>query len=489
MKRLVVIMVLGASSLSGCALLHKAGDLERGEQSSGVDNISAYPIMTRKSFEKLQLFLLLDPEGKAQASYDEELRKKQHVQQWSDLDPPEKYELAFKAFYKYDGSDSAKLKLLRNRVQDRILSASVQRCNVFKNYLQRDQADTNFLLGSAATVSGVLGALIPGVQAAKNLAGAAGLFSGVRAEYNQSYYANLAAFVIVKGIEERQKEVLERIQRMGQNTTIENYTVEAAVKDAVYFDGLCGVVAGLEQASDAIRLYSDPGIDTVNRVLLKTRRTRLLLNDASTDVADLKKYEYTESEMRPSLAGTLLTGVQSSSIQENDLDVLQYLADTRARIERAVKATANTLAGLPKDDKLQRMTTFDTQVLAKLSENQKPAMDALEACRSGPVLSAATNIASARVKLKGAASEPDRIVAKAGMETALLEGRRVVSDLDAVIGKELWGLKEIEKKAGNDTAVVAPYDEKTSLDALGKFLKSIEDVNSASAVGSCKSAV
>jgi hypothetical protein len=111
------------------------------------------------------------------------------------------------------------------------------------------------------------------------------LSSGLRAEYNNEYYANLAVSVITRGIEEKRNELRGKIQAF-QNKPYPDYDIAAAVTDAVKYDGSCNIVNGLELANEAIQRLNEPGRDAMNRALLKNKLTSAL---ASSDTDELKK--------------------------------------------------------------------------------------------------------------------------------------------------------------------------------------------------------
>ena len=207
--------------IGGCTTIgSQLADPERTEQVTGIDKHSSYPAVRRSYFEKINLIELVDPETRAAAAFktawDAAERDADAVNAFG-----AKYDLVLAWFrQRTDISDDQKRRL-RNGIQERMLSVSMSRCNVFKTFLRRDQANQNFLLGSLTTASGVLGAILQGANASRNLAGAAGLFSGIRSEYNQAYYSNLAAHVIVKGIEARQElSGIEEVSRRFQEKII-----------------------------------------------------------------------------------------------------------------------------------------------------------------------------------------------------------------------------------------------------------------------------
>ncbi len=471
MKNMMVIALsMSLLLLQGCVALEKMTDPERGKQSAGVDRHSAYPIVPRDKYEQLNIFYMLDPESKARDVYNGQTKGGPTTQKplWETLTDSEKYDLAFKAFYTYEGGDTGKLKLARNRVQDRILSASIGRCNVFKTYLQRDQSDVNFSMGAGATIAGVLGAVLPGVQSARNLAGVAGLFSGLRAEFNQAYYANLAAHVVVRGIDVVQAETFQRIQKDAQSRPISEYTVEAAIKDAIFFDGLCSVISGMEQAAESIRTYADPGLDSLQRVMIRAKQIQLLSKDESIKtLGDLKQYDLSPDSLKLSLVGIPVTRPVSSS----DLDSYSVLARLirerlrlgEAQIDSAAQINAAYIKA-KKDDTLDVKATLGTELAAQ----QKTITDGIQACMQDAAQAADVKTGTAEAKLKAARLIGDLGVTEAQFGIAVSEAKVLgiratkaidgaVSDLKAIVA----GLKEDElakadfKVAANVTTFLA----------------------------------
>lgn len=168
----------------------------------------------------------------------------------------------------------------RNALQERLLVSSHQRCNAFKSNLQRQFSRTNFGLGVLTTVAGTAGALVSGnsVAAARNWAGTAAALSGARAEFNQDFMNNLAAHVIVEGVEKRRDTLYAQI-RQRQLQSYAAYSVEAAIKDAIHYHGQCSVVAGFQQAADAIKTANNPGLNQALQIAAQVRGANALLSD------------------------------------------------------------------------------------------------------------------------------------------------------------------------------------------------------------------
>ncbi len=184
----VAIILLNALALSACSLGRSFYD--RPANIFGVGSmIKPVP------FEQINLVHVLDPQNKGADDYPAP----------DSPDEAKSINVAFDTFTtKYSSSTRT---LRRNAVQERLLAASNQRCNYFKNALQSARAGANFGLGSLATATGAAGAIASGF-ASQVLSGTAAIFSGVRAEYNQEFFPmwqptslyKASIFVVVKSM-------------------------------------------------------------------------------------------------------------------------------------------------------------------------------------------------------------------------------------------------------------------------------------------------
>jgi hypothetical protein len=270
------VLTMSLLFLVGCAQLASVTDKghrgETNEQFSRVDQHSSYPAMRRETFEEVNLLELIDPKGDSE--------KDGYKKDWNPGDDKgigfgKRYDLVLTWFSRQPEADDWK-RQRRNSVQDKIVAVSTSRCNVFKTYLRRQQVDVNFMLGSLTTASGILGAVLPGMNASRNLAGAAGLFSGLRSEYNQSYYSNLAAHVIVQGIDLRINRLKKELIESRKGRSVADYTMEAAISDAIVIDGNCSAVAGLIEAQESIREVENPGLKMAARAMASAGALREL---------------------------------------------------------------------------------------------------------------------------------------------------------------------------------------------------------------------
>jgi hypothetical protein len=196
--------------------------------------------------------------------------------------PDVEFSAAFDTALRLYTSDDS---LQRNRIQDRLIMASNEICENYKVLLKKKQAHFNFWSGAAATVLGAAGAVVTGQDAARTLSALSGASSGIRAEYNEQYFSDLAAHVITKGINARRKEILGIINE-GQKRPVAEYTIETAMADAIVYHGACTLIGGLEQADATIsKFVGSAGLDALGAnpwFLRETEKTKAASPPANT---------------------------------------------------------------------------------------------------------------------------------------------------------------------------------------------------------------
>lgn len=433
--------------LSGCAQmgLDTAHYQESEEQLSRVDKHSSFPAIRRETFEQVNLVELLDPEGAGRHKYG---REPDSTQPNGAVDWGKKYDLAFAAFRESSASADHK-RMHRNSVQDRILGVSTSRCNVFKTYLRRQQANTNFLLGSATTAAGVLGAVLPGATASRNLAGAAGLFSGIQAEYNANYFANVAAHVIIQGIELRQsrllKEVVEKRQRLG----VADYTMEAAVKDAIYFDGTCSAVTGLLEAGDSIQEVNSPGLGRAVEIITAVKAANEIAQAPSLkELQDSGRLTTLLKQATPSALPLVVSAVKTESPESNLQQQLATASGAEARVKESLglqvaaveKIFVDSQAKLAKADQSKEVKPGDVSARYEAAVGEEIKKVPLSSCVAG--LKAPSNAYGQALyanTITGAGS-PEKITtedalgkAKTSAETAIKRVNMAVQEINRIL--------------------------------------------------------
>jgi len=97
---------------------------------------------------------------------------------------------------KYKGKENKEGVLARNRIQDRIIAASNQRCANYKVFIKTFDSESNFFLGALTTATAGAGAIFTPVGTVRALSGIAAIISGVRAELNYAYFQNQTVQVL-----------------------------------------------------------------------------------------------------------------------------------------------------------------------------------------------------------------------------------------------------------------------------------------------------
>jgi len=247
---IILVLLAGFLAMPACESLHSLKPnfafLNKDLTSQGPD-----PLIRRTTFEQIDLVALLDPDAHSGIPEDTDLDSLSVDQQRRYIE---------RAIHKFDvtGADDAKA-LRRNSIQERILAASNQRCNEYKKFLRQFEAEGNFLLGTATTVLGGLGAIFTPAATVRALSGSAAITSGTRAEFQEDFFQRLATHVITAGIDARRQE-LYRDMKDRQKEPYLTYTVSAAINDAVTYHSACNTVVGLQAANDSIQKTQDPGL-------------------------------------------------------------------------------------------------------------------------------------------------------------------------------------------------------------------------------------
>lgn len=226
-----------------------------------VNTASANQILDKnfESFSDIGLIQLLDPERTVitNDTFDESYYDKLTLSQ--------KSELLNRAFLQANNSSQNLAR--RSQIQDRLIAASNQRCNLYSTYLTRLSNFNNSIFGTATTILGGAGAIVTGEQAARVLSGLAGITSGSRAELNQAIFDNVASSIIIPGIEKNRAAILKDIMDIKRPKDMKTYTVEAAVADAIHYHGACNINAGIDYAHKSLQITDDVGIKKFNETL------------------------------------------------------------------------------------------------------------------------------------------------------------------------------------------------------------------------------
>ena len=200
-----------------------------------------------ESFSDEDLLFILDP-----------INKREMEKKYSDLTSSERIENITSAFRVANRDDDYGPQH-RSEIQDRLIAASNQRCNIYETYLKRISTYTNGIFGTLTTVLGGAGAIVTGEQAARTLSGLAGISSGTRSELNQAVFESITTSVIIPGIQNRRNEILQNILSKREEP-LSNYTIQGAIADVIKYHGACSMDTGIAYAQKSIQAYEDIGL-------------------------------------------------------------------------------------------------------------------------------------------------------------------------------------------------------------------------------------
>ena len=207
--------------------------------------------------------------------------------QHSDKKPGELADLdgALKAFY--DKTENREGR--RNRIQDRILLASQQRCDAYMRFLNQFDSESSFFLGALTTALAGAATFVTPASAARVFAGTGAVTSGVNAEFAAKFFSQKTIQVLSKGVNGRRDRILDKIHksrvRIDENGKelgiqgIDKYSVETAIKDALEYHGACSLIAGLEEVADKVDRAQRPGIDEFKKVLADNKEINKLTKE------------------------------------------------------------------------------------------------------------------------------------------------------------------------------------------------------------------
>jgi len=137
-------------------------------------------------------------------------------------------------------------------IQDRLVFASDQKCNLFLKYLSRIQSYNKTTFKWLSILSGGAGALIASADLSRIFSGAAGMSTGLGAAIEDNFFSNIATSVIGPAIVRARLEYYNVIldKRKAPNGA---YSLGEAITDAVRYHGLCTLDTGIAEAARAVQ--------------------------------------------------------------------------------------------------------------------------------------------------------------------------------------------------------------------------------------------
>ncbi|UJP05970.1 MAG: hypothetical protein LZF61_03045 [Nitrosomonas sp.] len=175
---------------------------------------------------------------------------------WDTLTSAEKSKQLNKAYLE---ANKAGNEARRAQIQDRLIAASNQRCNLYATHLKKMSTNINGFLGTVTTAVAGAGAIVTGAEAARILAGIAGITSGTRAELNQAIFETVTTSVIIPAFQQKRADLATAmIQKRSRK--ISEYTIEGAIADAINYHGACSLDSGISQAQRSLQFFGDIGL-------------------------------------------------------------------------------------------------------------------------------------------------------------------------------------------------------------------------------------
>lgn len=434
--------------LSGCSTLDSDYD-------KYADKHSAYQIIPRDDFEPIDLANLINgaTPARLQPASNAQDQQVAHSANGAAIDS------ALRGFAdKYRDSDALG-RARRHAIQERLLAASDQRCNDFKNLLQKKFANVSFISGLTSTGASLAATIVENANTSKILAGVAGMASGYRAEYNQAFFANAAVQVIVAGIDSRRRTAYEQILRV-RKEGLADYPLEAAVKDAIRYHGLCSTVSGLQEAAEAVRYYNEPGIAAATRTIARSKMLMDIQGASADQVIDkLNRWQQVVPAERY-LAGNPLGANPASSTAEG-----QSLMDFYERNLAAMRKRSEVLKRTAKDESIPS-TKYDAVV--QLAEKTIATLD--KSCK--PILVAhateLTGLQASRAAAEGTQEDPLALKIQQAVQRAEIDKASVNFVVSGFLGRADNLEAALKEKRDNKDQLPAAL-EKAVQDALAKL--------------------
>jgi hypothetical protein len=162
--------------------------------------------------------------------------------------------------------DEKEMQRRRNNAIDALIAVSNEKCGLYANRLKTVDGTTNSSLGILAILTGGVGSIVKGADAARALAGSSSIISGSQSALNESWFSNQTIHVLVNAFQKaREKQRSDILNR--EICPITSYTVMHGIGDVIDYHESCSLLKGLSETSLAIERADRPGIEVMRRQL------------------------------------------------------------------------------------------------------------------------------------------------------------------------------------------------------------------------------
>lgn len=138
-------------------------------------------------------------------------------------------------------------------IQDRLVFASDQKCNLFLKYLSRIQSYNKTTSKFLSIISGGVGTLVTSADLARVFSGVSGMSAGLGAAIEDNFFSNVATSVIGPAIIRARLEYYNLMLAKRKDAS-GAYGLGEAITDAVRYNGLCTLDTGIAEAARAVQV-------------------------------------------------------------------------------------------------------------------------------------------------------------------------------------------------------------------------------------------
>ena len=361
----------------------------------------------------------------------------------------------------------------RNGIQARLLAASEAECLQFGEHLNSGSDIANLFTGIFTTGLAAAGSIVTDAPSARALAGIAGFSSGVRAEINADVFAKQAVPVIFKAINKSRDDYVDKIIRPKLVASVDSYPLWSAIGDAFRYNEKCSLVSGLEELQSDVQLSQEPGLDELNRTLIKVNLTQKIQTEKIYDSSALNTDATANAAAIASLSGFSGNGVGGFGQAGSSFPVSSYLSAVKSIDNGATSLTvagqalvaSSVLGKAPNTPPTMPVQTASKTLGDAAIVYQKNIKGALQACEKS-IYADYQMLNTDALELSEQTSEPEKTKARLNLEQHRLNAQKVVAALTATAQMALRAYSE----AGNILRTAIPPsgapDEPTVVGAL-----------------------